>query len=274
MIGKWFKANPSKRDDIFLATKFANKWDGKTIQVDSSPEYCTEACNTSLKRLGLPTVDLYYVHRLDGKTPIEKTMEAMVQLKNEGKIRYIGLSECSSESLRRACKVHHVAAVQVEYSPWALEIESKTIELLNTCRELGVAVVAYSPLGRGFMSGKLRSRNDLEDGDFRKMSPRFSEENFGKNLVLVDKIAEVAKTKGCTSSQLTLAWLMRQGRDIIPIPGTTSVERLDENLKALEIEITDEEEQEIRKISESAEILGGRYPEGMTSALYADTPAL
>jgi len=274
VIGKWFKANPSKRDDIFLATKFANKWDGKTIQVDSSPEYCTEACNTSLKRLGLPTVDLYYVHRLDGKTPIEKTMEAMVQLKNEGKIRYIGLSECSSESLRRACKVHHVAAVQVEYSPWALEIESKTIELLNTCRELGVAVVAYSPLGRGFMSGKLRSRNDLEDGDFRKMSPRFSEENFGKNLVLVDKIAEVAKTKGCTSSQLTLAWLMRQGRDIIPIPGTTSVERLDENLKALEIEITDEEEQEIRKISESAEILGGRYPEGMTSALYADTPAL
>jgi aryl-alcohol dehydrogenase-like predicted oxidoreductase len=208
---------------------------------------------------------------LNSKTPIEETVRAMAELKAEGKIKYLGLSECSSESLRRAHKVHPISAVQVEYSPWALDIEDPQIDLLKTCRELGVAVVAYSPIGRGMLSGTFKSASDFEDGDFRKLSPRFSEENFPKNLKLVDQIAELAKAKGVTPSQLTLAWLLAQGNDIIPIPGTTKVERLEENLQSLKIELTKEEEQKIRKACEEAEIHGGRYPETFTSALYADT---
>lgn len=220
LLGKWFAANPEKRSNIFLATKFGNKAnpDG-TRGVDSSPEYCKAAFAKSLKRLGLPYVDLYYCHRLDRKTPIEKTVQVMKELQDEGKVKYLGLSECSAESLRRACKVVHIDAVQVEYSPWALDIESKEIDLLRTCRELGVAVVAYSPIGRGMLSGTLRSPDDLPEGDFRKFSPRFSKENFPKNLKLVDEIVKIAEAKGCTSTQLALAWLMAQGDDIIPIPG-------------------------------------------------------
>ncbi|PNS20007.1 Pyridoxal reductase [Sphaceloma murrayae] len=275
LIGKWLAQNPDKRKDIFLATKFANKTlpDG-TRAVDSTPEYCRQACEKSLKRLGIPTIDLYYAHRLDGKTPVEKTVEAMAQLKAEGKINHLGLSECSAESLRRAHKVHPITAVQIEYSPWALDIERPEIGLLKACRELGVAVVAYSPIGRGIMSGNYRSPADFEEGDFRRWAPRFSEENFAKNLVLVDRIGEIAKAKGVTPTQLTLAWLMAQGDDVVPIPGTTRVERLKENLGALEVRLTDEEKKEIREISESAEIAGGRYPEGFSSSLFADTPPL
>jgi len=183
------------------------------------------------------------------------------------------LSECSSESLRRAYKVHPISAVQVEYSPWALDIEDPQIDLLKTCRELGVAVVAYSPIGRGMLSGTFTSPSDFAEGDFRKYSPRFSEENFPKNLKLVDQIVALAKEKGVTASQLTLAWLLAQGKDIIPIPGTTKVERLEENLQSLQIELTKQEEEKIRKACEEAEIHGGRYPENFTSALYADTVA-
>jgi aryl-alcohol dehydrogenase-like predicted oxidoreductase len=208
---------------------------------------------------------------LNKEIPIEETVRAMVELKNEGKIKYLGLSECSAESLRRACKIHHIAAVQIEYSPWALDIESPQIDLLRTCRELGVAVVAYSPIGRGMLSGTFRSANDIPKGDFRKLAPRFSDENFPKNLVLVDKIVELAKAKGVTATQLTLAWLMRQGDDIIPIPGTTKVERLEENLESLRVELTDEEEKTVRKACEEAEIHGSRYPEGFMSGLFADT---
>jgi len=274
LLGKWFAANPDKRKSIFLATKFGNRRnaEGKP-EINSTAEYCKEACAKSLKRLGLPFVDLYYCHRLDSKTPIEQTVRAMAELKQEGKIKYLGLSECSSESLRRAHKVHPISAVQIEYSPWALDIESPQINLLNTCRELGVAVVAYSPIGRGVLSGTIRSRKDLAEGDFRLMSPRFSEENFPNNLKIVDTIGALAKEHGVTATQLTLAWLLAQGDDIIPIPGTTKIERLEENLGALKVKLTKEEEVKIRKVIEEAEVRGGRYPEGFTSALFADTPA-
>ncbi len=198
----------------------------------------------------------------------------MAELQKEGKCKYLGLSECSSESLRRAHAVAPIAAVQIEYSPFSLDIEDPQIALLKTCRELGVAVVAYSPIGRGMLTGAIRSPDDFEDGDFRKMSPRFSPENFPKNLKLVDRIGEIAKKKGVTTSQLTLAWLLAQGDDIIPIPGTTKVERLEENLGAMKIKLSTEEEKEMRKACEDAEVHGARYPEAMASALFADTPAL
>ncbi|RGP64215.1 putative aldo-keto reductase akr13 [Fusarium sporotrichioides] len=275
LIGRWFKANPEKRDDIFLATKFANKMsaDG-SFTIDSTPEYCLSACNKSLKRLGVSSVDLYYCHRLDQKTPIELTVRAMVQLKEAGKIKYLGLSECSAASLRRAHAVHPITAVQMEYSPFSLEIESSQFKLLETARELGVAVVAYSPLGRGILSGTLRSPADFGPGDFRSHLPRFSEENFPKNLALVDKIQDIANAKGVTASQLTLAWLLAQGDDIFPIPGTTRPERLVENLDSFKVELSDEEKSVVRKEVDNAEVVGGRYPEIMSSSNFADTPAL
>ncbi|OCK81924.1 aldo-keto reductase, putative [Lepidopterella palustris CBS 459.81] len=274
-VGQWFKANPEKRSNIFFATKFANRrGESGRMAVDSSPEYCKEACAKSLSRLGLDHIDLYYCHRLDGKTPIEKTVQAMAELKKEGKIKYLGLSECSSESLRRAHKVHPITAVQVEYSPFALDIENSQIQLLKTARELGVAIVAYSPIGRGMLSGTIRSPDDLDDKDFRKHAPRFSKENFPKNFKLVDQIIGLAKEKGVTPSQLTLAWLLAQGDDIFPIPGTTQIPRLEENLASLKIKLSEEEEKKIRKACEEAEVHGERYPERMSSALFADTPPL
>lgn len=222
----------------------------------------------------MPSIDLYYCHRLDGKTPIEKTVEALVQLQKEGKIKYLGLSECSAESLRRAHKVHPIAAVQMEYSPFALEVESPQYNLLKTARELGIALVAYAPLGRGFLSGAITSPNGFDDGDFRKYAPRFSAENFNKNLTLVDMIKKLAEEKNVTPSQLTLAWLSAQGGDIFPIPGTTNVDRLKENLGSLEIELTPEEENRMRVACMEVEVAGGRYPEGHSATLFADTPAL
>jgi len=198
----------------------------------------------------------------------------MAELKKEGKIKYLGLSECSSDSLRRACKVHHIDAVQIEYSPFSLDIESDQIKLLATARELGVAIVAYSPIGRGMITGAIRSPDDLEEGDFRSYAPRFSKENFHKNLELVDQIGEIAQKKGVTASQLTLAWLLAQGDDIFPIPGTTKIERLKENIGSLDVKLTKEENQAIRKTCEDAEVAGGRYPEAFAAALFADTPPL
>lgn len=274
LIGKWFKRT-GKRSEIFLATKFGNRFhEDRSRRVCSDPAYAREACEKSLRRLGVPTIDLYYCHRLDGITPIEKTIEAMAQLKKEGKIRYLGLSECSSESLRRAHQVHPISAVQIEYSPYALDIESPQIALLKTCRELGVAVVAYSPLGRGMLTGAYKSPDDFEEGDFRKVAPRFSKENFPKNLELADHIGKIAQHKGCTPGQLTLAWLMAQGEDIIPIPGTKKLKYLKENLGALDVKLTKEEEQEIRQAVEKVEVVGERYPEIMAKYSFADTPAL
>lgn len=272
LLGKWFAANPGKREKIFLATKFAFKSTPEgQLAIDSSPEHAMQAIDKSLERLGLPYVDLYYCHRLNESTPIEQTVRAMAEIKKQGKVKYLGLSECSAESLRRAHKVHPIAAVQVEYSPFALDIENEQIGLLKACRELGVAVVAYSPIGRGMLSGEIRSPDDFEEGDFRRMAPRFSEENFSKNLKLVDELKAIADKKGCTATQLTLAWLLAQGDDIFPIPGTTKISRLEENVGALKITLSKEEEQRIRKVCEEAEVHGGRYPEGFAAHLFADT---
>jgi len=274
LVGKWFKKT-GKRNEIFLATKFASiRTPEGGRRVDSSPEYVKVACEKSLKRLGVETIDLYYCHRVDKVTPIEKTVEALVQLKNEGKIKYLGLSEITSDTLRRACKVHHIDAVQIEYSPFAIDIEQPQIHLLETCRELGVATIAYSPLGRGFVTGAYKSPDDFEEGDFRKIAPRFSKENFPKNLRLVDGLVNLAKNKGCTPGQLTLAWLLAQGDDIIPIPGTKKIKYLEENLGALNVKLTSEEEKEIRQLVENAEVHGGRYPELMASYLFADAAPL
>ncbi|KAI4098888.1 MAG: hypothetical protein L6R37_006251 [Teloschistes peruensis] len=274
LIGKWFQRT-GKRSEIFLATKFANRitLEGKR-ELRSDPAYVKEACAKSLRRLGIDSIDLYYCHRVDNVTPIEHTVEAMAELKKEGKIKYLGLSEISADTLRRAEKIHHIDAVQIEYSPFSLDIEDPAIGLLSTCRELGVATIAYSPLGRGMLTGTLKSPSDLSDTDFRKASPRFSVENFPKNLQLVDTLAEIAKRKKVTSGQLTLAWLMRQGEDIIPIPGTKKIRYLEENMGALDVRLSDEEEREIRKAVEGAEVHGERYPPAMTGRLFADTPPL
>lgn len=272
LLGKWFKANPEKRKDIFLATKFANKRneDGSR-EVDSSPEYCKTACAKSLKRLGVDQIDLYYCHRLNPKTPIEKTVRAMAELQKEGKIKYLGLSECSAESLRRACKVQHIDAIQMEYSPFSLDIEKKQIGVLAAARELGVAVVAYSPIGRGLITGSIRSPDDFDDDDFRKFLPRFTGDNFKKNLELVDLFGEISKKKGCTQSQLALAWLLAQGNDIIPIPGSTNMDRIKENWAALKIKLSKEEEAEIRKACDACETQGDRYGEGFMDFCFVDT---
>jgi aryl-alcohol dehydrogenase-like predicted oxidoreductase len=276
LIGKWFAANPDKRKDVFLASKFGVKISREgpkpSFSVDSTPEYCRTAIEKSLKRLGLPSIDLYYVHRLDKITPIEKTMEAMVELKKAGKIKYLGLSECSAESLRRAHAVHPISCVQVEYSPFCLDIESPQTRLLETARELGVAIVAYCPLGNGFLSGTIRTREDFtKPGDQRSVLPWLSEENLPKNLAIVDKISDIAKAKGITTAQLTLAWILAQGDDIIPLPGTTKVHRLAENLGSLSISLSPEEEKSIRQLSQA--VVGGRY-QTTTGYAFADTPAL
>ncbi|KAI4870597.1 Aldo/keto reductase-like protein [Hypoxylon rubiginosum] len=264
LVGKWFKLHPERRNDIFLATKWALAFfgmsdSGPITEINSSPENCFNKCNASLKRLGVDCIDLYYCHRFDRVTPIEKTVEAMAQLKKEGKIKYLGLSECSSDTLRRAHAVHPITAVQIEYSPWTLDIENEDgTNLLATCRELGVAVVCYSPLGKGFLTGSILSRDDLPLDDYRRFLPRYSEENFSKNLELVKKFEVFAKEKGCTSSQLVLAWIMAQGADFFPIPGTRSADKLEQNLGALGITVTPDEDSQIRDIIGTLEIVGSR----------------
>lgn len=240
----------------------------------NEPEYIHQAVDKSLKRLGIDQIDLYYVHRVQESQPIEVTMGEMKKLQDQGKIKYIGLSECSSETLRRACKVAHVDAVQIEYSPFTLDIEYDNIALLKTCRELGVTTVAYSPLGRGFLTGTLKSPDDFEEGDFRVNAPRFSKENFHKNVELVDSLSEFAKGKGCTSAQLVLAWLMAQGDDVIPIPGTTRIKAFDENMASLKVKISKDEESQIRKLIQKADVHGERYPAAFAKALFVDTVPL
>ncbi|GAM44072.1 hypothetical protein TCE0_060f19399 [Talaromyces pinophilus] len=272
LLGKWFAANPEKRKDIFLATKFGIRIiDGK-LNPSSSPEYCRQAIEKSLKRLGLPYVDLYYIHRLDKVTPIEKTVQTMVELKNEGKIKHLGISECSAESLRRAHAVHPITAIQIEYSLFCREIESPKTKLLETARELGVAVVCYSPLGNGFLTGRYRTVEDVSGpGDRRKVLPWYAPDNLTKNLVVLDKIAEIAKAKGITSAQLALAWLLAQGDDIFPIPGTSNSKRLDENLASASVTITEEEEKILRQLAN--EVVGERF-QSRTGFAYGDTPPL
>ncbi|KAJ5895314.1 NADP-dependent oxidoreductase domain-containing protein [Penicillium taxi] len=246
IVGEWIKKS-GNRGDIFLATKFGIQFDPQTfaMEIRSDPEYVKLACEKSLKRLGVDTIDLYYCHRVDTVTPIEKTVEAMV----------------SAATLRRAHAVHPITALQIEYSPFALDIERPTVDLLNTCRELGVSVVAYSPIGRGILTGQIKSPDDLPAHDFRRHLPKYSAEHFPKILEMVQGIQTVAKAHGATNAQIALAWLLAQGSDIIPIPGTKSVSRMDENFASAKIHLTDKEVKDIRALVERAEILAGRYHE-------------
>ncbi|RDL38647.1 putative Aldo-keto reductase (AKR13) [Venustampulla echinocandica] len=266
LLGKWF-ARSGKRNEIFLATKFGAIEGG-------APEQVNKSCKASLKRLGVDTIDLYYYHRMDRVTPIEKTVQAMADLKRAGMVRYLGLSECSATSIRRAYKIHPISAVQVEYSPFSMEIEDPKINVLQTCRELGVALVAYSPLGRGFLGGKFRSPDDFSEGDIRRVFPRFSAENFDTNVKLVEALEEVAQRKGVKISSLTLAWLLAQGEDIIPIPGTTKLENLANNKQSVVIQLSDDENREIREAIQRAVVVGSRYHQHAMASLFADTPTL
>ncbi|KAF9566054.1 Aldo/keto reductase [Agrocybe pediades] len=270
LLGKWFKRT-GKRNEIFLATKF-----GITSGApNGKPEYVREACEKSLKRLGVDTIDLYYVHRVDQTVPIERTVSAMAELVKEGKVRYLGLSEVSSKTLRRAHAVHPISAVQIEYSPFFLDIEDEKIGLLKTCRELGVAVVAYSPLGRGMLTGTFKSHEDIPAGDARRRFPKFGPANFPNIVKLVEGLQEMGKKHNATASQIALAWLLAQGDDIIPIPGTKKIKYLNENLGALKIKLDPSEVAEIREIVNRADATkGDRYPTAAMGLLFADTPEL
>jgi aryl-alcohol dehydrogenase-like predicted oxidoreductase len=255
------KAIRGRRDGIVIATKFGivrNPSDASARGINGTPDYVRKACDASLRRLGIETIDLYYQHRVDPETPIEETVGAMAQLVKAGKVRYIGLSEASPETLRRASAVHPVAALQTEYSLWSRDPED---EILPTCRELGIGFVAYSPLGRGFLSGAIKSFDDLPADDYRRSSPRFQGENFKRNLMLVERVGEIAREKGCTPSQLALAWDLAQGDDIVPIPGTKRRTYLEENIAATEIELTPSDLARIDEALPRGSASGGRYSE-------------
>ena len=257
------RALRGKRDQYVLATKFGiirypNEPDRRGI--NGRPEYVEAACNASLKRLGTDHIDLYYQHRVDPDTPIEDTVGAMSRLVEAGKVRYLGLSEAAPASVRRAAAVHPIAALQTEYSLWSREPED---EILATCRELGIGFVPYSPLGRGFLTGQIKQFDDLAADDYRRNTPRFQGENFQKNLDLVGRINELAGQKHCTASQLALAWVLAQGRDVVPIPGTKRVPYLEENLGALAVRLTADELAQLNDIAPQGVAAGPRYPLAM-----------
>ncbi len=255
LVGKALK---EKRDKVIIATKFGIVRNLETNErgINGSPDYIKKSCEASLKRLGLDYIDLYYQHRVDPKVPIEETIGAMSDLVKEGKIRFIGMSEAAPNTIRRANKVHQVTALQTEYSLWSREPE---IEILNTVRELGIGFVAYSPLSRGFLTGRYKSIDDLEKNDYRHYAPRFQGENFKKNLELVDKVNEIAKEKNVTPGQLAIAWVLSQGKDIVPIPGTKHIKYLEENVKSVEIELTEDELRQIENVIPLDEVAGQRY---------------
>ena len=261
------RAIAGRRNDVVIATKFGIIRDPKdpTVRgVNGKPDYVRASCEGSLRRLGVETIDLYYQHRVDPNTPIEATVGAMADLVREGKVRYLGLSEASPETLRRACAVHPIAALQTEYSLWSRDPEDG---LLALCRELGVGFVAYSPLGRGFLTGQIKSFDDLAQDDYRRHSPRFQGENFDRNLKLVGRIQQLATEKGCTASQLALAWVMAQGDDIVPIPGTKRRTYLDENADALNVSLSDEDLSRIDELAPKGAASGLRYPQAMMGSL-------
>lgn len=257
LVGKALKGF---RKDIILATKFGivRGDDPQSRAINGKPEYVKSACDASLKRLGVDYIDLYYQHRVDKDTPIEDTIGAMADLVKEGKIRFLGLSEASADTIRRANKVHKITALQTEYSLWTRDPE---VQILATVRELGIGFVAYSPLGRGFLTGRFNSPDDFDDKDFRKYSPRFQGENFHKNLQLVEKVKEFAKKRGIKPAQLALAWVLSRGEDIVPIPGTTRVKHILENIKSAEIDLTQEDLDRIEEIFPMDAASGLRYPE-------------
>ena len=261
------RAIRGRRDKVVLATKFGIVRDPKNPNVrgvNGEPEYVRQACDASLKRLGTDYIDLYYQHRVDPNTPIEDTMGAMAELVKLGKVRHIGLSEASAQTLRRAVKVHSISALQTEYSLWTRDPED---EVLAICRELGIGFVAYSPLGRGFLTGQFRTFEDLPADDYRRNSPRFQGENFQKNLDLVRQIEEIARERGCQPSQLALAWVMAQGKDIVPIPGTKRRKYLDENAGALKVQLSAEDLRRIDEVFPRHAAAGQRYPESMMALL-------
>lgn len=259
LVGRAIKDH---REQVILATKFGivRTSDPKARGINGKPEYVRASCEGSLRRLGVDTIDLYYQHRVDPNTPIEETVEAMAQLVKEGKVRYIGLSEAGSQTLRRAQAIHPITALQSEYSLWSREPED---EIFSTCRELGIGFVAYSPLGRGFLTGQIKRFEDFPPDDYRRHSPRFQGENFEKNLELVRKIGEIAGRKGYTPSQLALAWVLAQGEDIVPIPGTKRRQYLEENAAAADIVLTPEDLQQINEVAPQGAAAGARYPEEM-----------
>jgi aryl-alcohol dehydrogenase-like predicted oxidoreductase len=261
------RAIQGKRDQFVLATKFGIVRDPKDANIRSvngKPEYVRQACEASLRRLGIETIDLYYQHRVDPNTPIEDTVRAMAELVRAGKVRYLGLSEASAKTLRRAAKVHPIAALQTEYSLWTRDPED---EILATCRELGIGFVAYSPLGRGFLTGQFKRPEDLPVDDYRRFSPRFQGGNFQKNLDLVRRVEEIAKGKSCKPSQLALAWVLAQGEDIVPIPGTKRRKYLEENVAALELQLTAEDMRSLAEVFPQGAASGLRYPEHMMKAV-------
>jgi len=260
LVGRAIKG---KRDQIVLATKFGivrDPADPNVRGVNGEPEYVRKACEASLRRLAVDHIDLYYQHRVDPNTPIEETVGAMAELKRQGKVRHIGLSEASPNTIRRAMKVHPITALQTEYSLWTRDPED---EILATCRELGIGFVAYSPLGRGFLTGQFRRFEDLPVDDYRRNSPRFQGENFQKNLDLVRAVEEIAREKGCKPSQLALAWVLMQGEDIVPIPGTKHRKYLEENVAAVGINLSSVELHRLEEIFPKGAAAGQRYPEHM-----------
>jgi aryl-alcohol dehydrogenase-like predicted oxidoreductase len=262
----------TRRSEVVLATKFGivRAPDGRILGINGSPEYVASACDASLKRLGVEHIDLYYLHRVDPKVPIEDTVGAMARLVEAGKIRHLGLSEASAETIRRAARVHPVTALQSEYSLWTRDIEQ---QVLPTCRELGIGLVAYSPLGRGFLTGRISSPTDLAADDWRRTNPRFQEESFAINMRLVEAVNAIASKRGHTPAQMALAWLLHQGNDIVPIPGTRSISRLDENAAASELMLSAEELQQIDRVLRTARVAGQRYVEAAMGLVKGDSPA-
>jgi len=266
LVGRAIKG---KRDKVVLATKFGIVRDPANRMlrgINGKPDYVRAACDASLKRLGIDTIDLYYQHRVDPRTPIEDTVGAMAELVRAGKVRYLGLSEAGSATLRRAAAVHPISALQSEYSIWTRDPEDG---VLAACRELGIGFVPYSPLGRGFLTGEIRRFEDLAEDDYRRFSPRFQGDNFQKNLDLVARVQAIAKEKGCSAAQLALAWVMAQGKDVVPIPGTKRRKYLEENVGALAVQLSADDLRRIDEVAPAGAAAGPRYPEFMMAFVNA-----
>lgn len=260
LVGKAIK---DRRDKVVLATKFGNERgpDGAFLGVNGRPEYVKKACEASLKRLGVDHIDLYYQHRVDPNVPIEDTWGAMSDLVREGKVRYLGISEAAPDTIRRANAVHPITALQTEYSLWSRDPEN---DILATVHELGIGFVAYSPLGRGFLTGRFKNPEDIPEDDWRRKHPRFQGDNFYKNLELVHRVEEIAKERGCSASQLVLAWVLAQGDDIVPIPGTKHLKYLEENIGALDIELSEEDLRRLDEAAPKGATAGNRYADMST----------
>jgi aryl-alcohol dehydrogenase-like predicted oxidoreductase len=263
LVGKAIK---DRRSKVFVATKFGNVRgkNGEFLGINGKPEYVRSACEASLSRLGVERIDLYYQHRVDPNVPIEETVGAMTELLKEGKVRFLGLSEAAPATIRRAHKVHTITALQTEYSLWSRDVET---DILATSRELGIGFVAYSPVGRGFLAARFKSKNDIGEGDFRSNHPRFQGENLHRNVQFLEGIEAIAAQKKCTPAQLSLAWVLAQGKDIVPIPGTKRRTYLEENVGAMEIVLTASDLQQLNQVAPRGITAGARYPERAMSAV-------